>query len=271
MKKTKILGTLTVSAATLLLLGGTAFAAKVDSKDTDGTVKFTVDDGAGNIIEPDPADDKDIIIKMPSTEGKSGTGAIRIQFVPNFRFGSHDGISAAAAKRPVELLKMNDETNAAKGLIAPFVQITDGRGVDGAEASWALTASATKFANATGTHDLGNSGITLEGSTLTTTMGDSTLAEGMVEGQTKGVKISTDATSPTPIMKTKLNQSTNGYQVSNVFHDNYTKGMTYPAITDIQNAADSTKGVMFEKVANVSPLKDVTYTSTITWTLTDAK
>ncbi|MBP1039421.1 WxL domain-containing protein [Vagococcus sp. BWB3-3] len=255
--------------AVALLVAPTALAAPVLNNEdlaTEGSVKFIKDtdqNKTGTINQPDETGQIPGVIELPG-EGNSGKGLLRIQFVPNFKFGTKEGISAARTEMPVKLLEYNKEGSATKENIAPFVQVTDERGLDGAAAKWELTVKATPFTAdvAGGTDVLANCKIILKQSTLTMDYKTSAEAGTFVTGQAANAEIITDNATSTKVLGTALNKSTNGFQASNVFYDGYQKDKTYTEST--------TSGVTFIKEAGQAPIENAEYKSTLKWTLSDA-
>lgn len=267
MKKLTALIGLSLCAA-FLLGTDTVFAAEADSVTTDGTIKFTPDtdpENKGDIHKPNEGEGDPEIIELPG-EGAQGKGNLRIQFVPNFNFGTHEKIEAGAVTETVNLLKYNNKGETAKNDIAPFVQVSDERGKTGAAANWQLSVKASPFTANLGsgkTDILTNCEIRLNQSTLTMDYKDSSEAEKLVDGQNPAASsIKADGTQTIEVLKTKPDQSTNGYQISNVFDDSYIKNKTY--------SEEKIAGVQFYKPAGQAPLDNVDYKSILTWTLTTA-
>lgn len=271
MKKTLMV---TLGLCATLLVGVSASAAPVANNTdikTDGSVKFTPDTDPlkeGDVHTPNEKDDGAVeVIQLPG-QGAQGTGPLRIQFVPNLKFADAT-LSAKEVTSPVKVLEYNLKGEVTKKKIAPFVQVSDERGKVGASAAWTMTVKATPFtavdANGPGVSDvLPNSKIILNDSTLTMDYGTSAKASDLVTGPaTNKREILTDGTTLTTVMETKAGQSTNGTQVSNVFHSGYEKDVT-------TYTGDTTTGVTFVKPEGKSPIKDVEYKSVLTWSLTDA-
>lgn len=268
MKKT----ILAAGICALVLAGGSTVMAaeETTSLTTEGKVQFTpAGDITGEIHTPDEdgkEDDEPEVIELPG-QGMGGKGAIRIQFVPNLFFKSEES-KAARSVSNVNVLKYNLKGEVDKSDIAPFVQVSDGRGLTGDAAKWDLTVKATPFTATKaelpgGKHVLENSTIVFGGSTLTSDYMTSAKAAERIEGQEASAKtgLATDGTASVSVMKTRGSGDTNGYQVSNVFHDDYEKGAT--TYTD-----GNTSGIQFVKPSGIAPYTGVDYTSTLTWTLT---
>ena len=249
----------TMGLSTLLLVVGQPTFAAPRLETTEGTITFKVDeDPEKETTEPDEKGKPPVEIIIDEGDGKENTrGILRIQFVPNFKFGEHVGITAAEAKQNVQLIgHTNKETNAHKK-VAPFVQVGDYRG----EGQWRLTVKADKF-KAAGQPDLENVSIKLPESTLTMDYHTTAQAETFVNNQGEAASIDTGGTTPVTILETKAGQTTSGYAVSNVFQSGYVKD---EALTGTQG----TTGVQFVKAAGQAPKADVQYTSVLTWTLAD--
>ncbi|MBP1040260.1 WxL domain-containing protein [Vagococcus sp. BWB3-3] len=269
MKKT----VLVAGICALVLAGGATVNAAEEAKSltTEGKVQFSPegDDSTGEVHTPNEDSqegEEPEVIELPD-QGNSGAGALRIQFVPNLFFKNEES-KAARSVSNVNLLKYNLKGETTESVIAPFVQVSDGRGLTGAAAKWDLTVKATPF-TATGadlpggTHVLTNSTIVFGGSTLTSDYMTSAKAAERITGQEASAKtgLATNGTASVSVMKTQAGKDTNGYQVSNVFHDGYEKGAT-------TYAGGNTSGVQFVKPVGIAPYADVDYKSTLTWTLT---
>lgn len=240
-----------------LLVGGTAFAANtvVGEKATDGKIGFTVDTlEAGEIVKPDENGAGGEVIQLPG-QGQSSVGPLRLQFVPNFDFGTITGITSASKSYDAKVLPY---TGSGGGSIAPFVQVTNN---SGANSKWFVTATATEFKN-TANHVLTGAHVSLAGSTLTSNLNVNSAAAGnLVTGQTAGVAIPTDGSSTITVLSPITAASdTNGKQISNVFHDGYTNAGAY--------VDGKTPGVKFVKPDGIAA-QATQYTSTITWSLND--
>lgn len=265
MKKT-IAITSIVTLAAVAVLSPTASAAPVGTAlTTDGTIKF-VDgpvDESGKIVKPNENDingDKEEIIDLED-KGAFGTGPLRIQFVPNFVFGTKAGFTSDAQEQNAKLIDYKKADGTASGKKIPaFVQVTNNTG--DANLTWKLSAKSSKFEQVdasgnkiAGGQVLDGAYISLDGSTLTMTKGTSASAATAASKQATS-KIPTDGTS---LVVLSSKADTNGKQISNVFHDNYTEAGTY--------ATDDSAGVKFVKPAGQAALKDANYKATITWTL----
>ena len=263
MKKIKLLMTL-LSLMTVAISGGTAVSAAETQKTTEGTIKFEAGDvdEESVIVKPnedDTAGAKEEIIKVP--DGVSGKGNLRIQFVPNFRFGTKSGFLTDMQTQSAEVLALQNAGGVDTGKkIPPFVQVTNNSGIVGENAGWSLSAKATPFTGTHATlaaHVLTGAHIALPGSTLTMTRGTTAAANLIATKQNNSI-IPIDGSSVV-VLSTK--GDTNGKQISNIFHDNYQEAATY--------ASGTTTGVNFVKPAGEAARKDYNYKSTITWTLTD--
>lgn len=236
---------------------------------TDGSVTFKIKenpDEEGEIHTPDEEGEDPEIIELPG-EGSHGKGNLRIQFVPHFKFVDVNEITAKQTTSNVKVLSYNIAGSASdKKAIAPFVQVTDERGLVGNNAKWTLQVTATPFtakdASIPGGSDiLENCQILLNDSTLTQDYGTSLEAADLVTGQGASSVIGTDSTSAaTTVLATKTAQSTNGKQISNVFHKDYKKDQT-------TYVDEQTTGVQFVKPAGKAPISNVEYKSTLKWSL----
>lgn len=270
MKKTVAITSLVALAAVAVLSPLTASAAPVGpALGTDGTIKFTdsLTPETGTIVKPNENDltgSKEEPITLPG-KGSNGSGSLRIQFVPNFAFGEKAGFTSDAQEQNVKVIEYSNAAGVATGkYIPPFVQVTNNTG--DANVKWKLNAKATKFVQVDaagvavpGGHELTGAHISLNGSSLTTTKGD-TAGAGLLADKQAAAVIPFDGTSSVTVLSSK--GDTNGKQISNVFHDNYVENGTY--------ATGDSAGVKFIKPSGVSARKDVNYKSIITWTLEDS-
>lgn len=270
MKKT-IIATALLGLASSAVLGTVVNAAPTNSTaTTDAKIQFTPGlDDEGELVKPNPdseTPDKQEVIQI--TDGSKTKGPLRIQFVPNFNFGSHGSISADQAKEyanPLAYTTVSGPVSNADGKIAPFVQVSDFRGMSDDEFAanpWTLTVVGSEFkaaaAGGKAEHVLKGSTIALKESKLTTTIGDTVMAGKLAAGDLG--TISTDGKNPLTVLKSNTD-NTNGYQVSNVFDKTYTK---------TGKPADKITGVEFVKPAGITPQKDREYKASLTWTLSDA-
>lgn len=248
--KLSTLLTLTICAG-ILGAATPVFAGEVGSETTTGKVEFTTDDGeTGTIVKPDENGDEEEEIIVPEEEGTSGSGPLRIQFVPAFSFVAPAGISTEAKTYDAKLLKYNTDQK-----MPAFVQVTNNSGEN---PTWNLTAKASVFKN--GDHELTGASINFNGSTLTTTGFDTTNAGTKLNKQSAAKLVAGDD-STLSVLSAKTTADTNGQQLSNVFQDNY-------KIADDYDGQTTTTGVQLIKPSGIAPKKG-TYTSTITWTLED--
>lgn len=248
--------------ASLLGAGSSQAATVVGSPlDTKGTITFATDETeSGNLLKPDENGVIEEIIKVD--EGKSSSGPLRIQFVPDFKFGTNIGITANRQEKQALGLAYRNHAGDLTGKKVPsFVQVTNNTGDN--TLVWDLTAKATEFqeSNSSGGivpsgHVLKDAYISLDGSTLTTTKGTSAEAATIARKQQAAAIPTTGANG---IKVLSGIGDTNGRQISNVFQDDYKISDDYDG---------ELAGVKFIKPAGVTPRKDITYKSTITWTLT---
>lgn len=267
----KLTGIVSVCALALLV-APTALAANVaDNTDikTNGSINFTKDtnpDKQGVINQPDETGSENTKeIELPG-QGNNGKGLLRIQFVPNFEFGEQTGITAGKVEANVKLLDYNFKGETSKNKIAPFVQVSDERGLSGAESAWQLQVKASPFKGTKDgvEHTLSGVKFVLAESTLTMDYKTSAQAGNFIAGQASDAVIGTDVASPSvKVLETKTGQSTSGFQASNVFYNNYQK--------DVAPSGTDTTGIKFVKDAGSAPVEGVNYVSTLSWTLTDAK
>ncbi|MBP1040261.1 WxL domain-containing protein [Vagococcus sp. BWB3-3] len=249
--KLSTLLTLTICAS-ILGAATPAFAEEVESLTTTGKVEFTADgDETGTIVKPDENGDDEEEITIPGEEGTSGSGSLRIQFVPAFSFVTQAGISTETKTYDAKLTKYNTDEK-----MPAFVQVTNNSGEN---PTWNLKAKASAFEN--NGHTLAGASINFNGSTLTTTGFNTADANTKLNKQSATTLIAGDVNSTVSVLSAKVGADTNGQQLSNVFQDDYKKADDYAGQT-------TTKGVQMVKPSGIAP-KAGTYTSTITWTLED--
>ncbi|MEI5988688.1 WxL domain-containing protein [Enterococcus crotali] len=151
MKKSTIVSALLVSTFMLGATPTTVLADQVAASKTDATVKFqsesTEADGGGTTLDPTNPEGEGI--KPDPGEGSESTkGPLRIDFAPNFKFGTVTMSGNAADYNPlypkVSLLDKNGElTDPLQEKYVPhYVQVTDNRGTN---EGWELAVSATPF------------------------------------------------------------------------------------------------------------------------------
>lgn len=273
--KKNILATVLLSSILLPVFTTSASAADVGTASTKGTVTFEKVDGneGGGVIEPGTEDkDENEIDPGPGGDGGSTTGPLRLEFVPNFKFGTVKLKTGETTHGAIyqEYAKVNDPTAEVKAM-PQFVQVTDERGSAG---KWDVKVSATTFAPATGvTADqpaLANTKIVLKEQKFFNTVGDfvpgATATTDLVEGFTADSAIPTDGSS-IQILATKAGATTDGSKTSLVFNNAYVPladGATSPYVIGERN-----DGVMLKKANGDKVLTGVNYESTLTWTLSD--
>ena len=269
MKKNKFITNLLAASLLVSLVTPAALAAEVNRLETEGEVTFKLrEDPEGEIVEPDEEDKPGTEIEVPGG-GESGKGLLRIQFVPHFKFVDVEGVTAGKIEKNVKVLAYKEKGNdLIQRKIAPFVQVSDERGIVGDGAKWDLKVNASKFVankGAANEHTLDHAFIRLNDSTLTMTHGTSTGAGNLVQGQSNAAgvvgAVDLEPGQAYSVLKTLPGKDTNGYQVSNVFQEDYQQGMIYPG--------NQTNGVTFVKPAGQAAIADAQYKATLTWTLTD--
>ncbi|EOH99077.1 hypothetical protein UAW_01034 [Enterococcus haemoperoxidus ATCC BAA-382] len=150
MKKTTITSALLISTF-ILGAASPAFADQVAAPTTDATVKFQSESedasNEGNTIDPMDPDGNGI--KPETGEGSVGTkGPLRVDFAPNFKFGTVMMSGNAAKYHPLyPKVNLLDETGKVtepvqSKYVPHYVQVTDNRGTND---GWELTVSATPF------------------------------------------------------------------------------------------------------------------------------
>ena len=256
---------ITLSLVGLLCVGALApIAAQAAPLDTDAQIEFKSDENeTGNIIKPDendPDGDKEEIITLPG--GNQGAGSLRIQYVPDLKFGSALGFTINAQEKAVQAIPYVNRQGATD-YIAPFVQVTNNTGMVGPGTGWSLSVSATPFVGekaGAADHVLTNAHIQLLGSKLTTTRGTTEIATNLVNKQDAPGIIPFDGTNKLTVMSTKAGQETNGRQISNVFDNSYLVDKKYAVNEEVA-------GVKFVKPAGETAREGYVYKSTLTWNL----
>lgn len=270
MKLTKLAVVALVGAVSVSALGGSvAQAATVGTPAvTNGKVQFKESAGTGPIVKPGTdGGDEDIII--PEGGGNSGGGALRIEFVPDFDFGTVEYKAGAqtiqAKNQKYTFANGADKTDK---YVPSFVQVTDERGVNG---QFKVVVGATTFKSTKG--ELVNSKINLNEETLTNTVYDFAPYAGETATRLTGLSatkaIPTDGTSSIPVLSTQAGKNAEGSKSSIVFGNGYTEAKVYEA----PDANDETKGrntgVTLEKAASDQVLVGEAYVADLTWTLSD--
>lgn len=260
MKLNKIVAGLLLSG--IVLSAATSAQAAVDSKASEGSVKFSTEPLVDyEIIKPGTYEDL-----ITPQDGVNGTkGAIQMNWVPNFRFGE---VGTSTITQKYNSLLATHDAGTTTGVKNPqFVQVADARGVDG---KFRVTVSASKFASAS--HTLENTRIQfMDAGKVNTNQLDrdgvdsdaSTWLSGVADGGlTGGVRneIPTEGGAITVL------QSGAGYKSgtisSVVFDSEYTSVKDYSAATENAKVKLSVPG-------GDSPQAGVEYKANLTWTLED--
>ncbi|ALS00768.1 hypothetical protein ATZ33_05100 [Enterococcus silesiacus] len=256
MKKTTTIASALLISTFILGAASPAFAEQVAAPTTDATVKFKSEaqdaDNGGNTIDPtNPGGDG---VKPDTGEGSTGTkGPLRVDFAPNFKFGTVTMSGNAAKYHPVYpkvnlLDKTGKLTEPLQSKYVPhYVQVTDNRGTN---EGWQLTASATAFQ---GTKD------PKADLKATLTLGHSEFSTAVIGETLKPGTLNTNITLnsiPQTFIQAEVNQGMGSWAA--VFSKDKTTEFsnldTNPNIT-LSVPADSKKDATEE------------YKSTITWTL----
>jgi hypothetical protein len=151
MKKSTIVSTVLLSTFILGTAPTAAFAEEVAASETNATVKFEAEsteaDGGGATLDPTNPEGEGI--KPDPGEGSESTkGPLRIDFAPNFKFGSVTMSGNAADYNPlypkVGLLDKEGQLSdpLQEKYVPHYVQVTDNRGTN---EGWELAVSATPF------------------------------------------------------------------------------------------------------------------------------
>ncbi|MBP1039419.1 WxL domain-containing protein [Vagococcus sp. BWB3-3] len=250
----------------LLMVGTTALA---DDATTTGTVKFTTStDKDGQIAKPEVPGE---IIEPEG--GKQTSGDLRIQFVPDFNFGTNEIEVGQQVFNPI-LQKYTFEDAAKPGdhYMPQFIQVTD---VRGKKQGWKLTVSASTFktTEVAGAYDeLPYAKISLKQAKLSNDVYDTTEISSKVRtfGDTGVLEIPTDAGQSKLVMQTKTDDAastTDGSRTSIVLDNGYDKTRDYLATDKNQQVTLTKTNKDIPVVGDSGQAKE--YTSIITWTLTD--
>ena len=268
MKKSHIALATTATLASILLanVGTTAHAADVDTANGTGKVQFyipttptppmdptTPADPADPTKPTDPLNPTDPSTGTPENPGTGNTGPLRLDSVPNFNFGNHpvtDVTGAAAVTYTGDGIDEQNGGNLVQNANLPyFVQVTDFRG---SAAGWTVSVSATPFKTATaGNND------TLTGATVSYTNGH---ARPVSSGLNQPV-----GTNPHDQNPASMTIPTDGSSI-NLFAATDTHGTLTNQDVFGNKAADTTLTIP----ASVKAVQASEYTSTFTYTLSDA-
>lgn len=273
MKAKKLTALLGLSLCGLMLAPAAASAATTTAT-TEADATFQGGDpNEVYLVQPGTYDNE---ITPNAASGKTGDpGLIRINWVPNFSFGTLN-ISAGSKSHSSVLSATNTYDEVASGgatdkKIPQFVQIRDTRGTRGA---FSLSATATVFTKEGGTETLDNTRIQFYGVKLTNNVIDRDAsgakdgdASAILAGPTQLASLTNGAltelsTSSVDILKTQASQTADGSISSLVFDDTYTSQADYSAATH------NDKVKLFVP-AGEQPEDGATYKSTITWSLND--
>lgn len=264
-----------ITAFTSLLLGGlllsagstTGMAANENEAATNGTVQFKqqAGDSEGGVTKPGTEED----IIEPETGGHT-VGPLRLTHVPDFDFDQME-IASETRFGNALLEKYRDKGAAEVKNISHFVQVEDVRGL---KSGWTLTVSATKFMPSnTSNVPLSKSHIVLQQGILKNTRMTDAEISGKVSGFVKGMAITNDRQAVS-ILGTKPGENTDSSKTSLVFNDSYTKDQTDAGSVTIGTGANTklfNPGVQLQAVGTDEKVKDENYTTTLTWTIEDAK
>lgn len=253
-----------LSLCGVILSAGALSASAVDNGPdgigTTGKIDFEAGSGKGDIIKPET--DPDEIIE--TDDGNYTEGPLRIQFVPNFDFGTQKILSGTKNYNP-KYIKYNTKGDATDKYMQQFAQVTDETGTDD---GFILTVKSSAFKRATAGDELENSYITLLDGKLSNTVKSNTEIATLVDTfkgatGTETLKMTSNAAT---VMATKPGKDTNGTQTSLVFDKDYNEAI-------LGNVDSLNKGVTFTKVKEDSAkiTANDPYVSTVTWTLTKGK
>lgn len=261
-----------------LLLAGVAIAAlapiQASAESTTADVTFTDGDAASTVfVKPGTGDD----LIDPDDGTGATTGALRINWVPNIKFGEV-AISVATTNHP-SLITTYDDLGEASGAVTTtgnkipqFVQISDTRGTVGGD-GYTLKATASIF-NETGGHTLDNTRIQFYSYRVT----NSTMDKAATGGKDEDIaasSISGIAASSTPLATGAVNQLEPTQDI--VILKTATKGDTDSSVTSLvfdqtyRSDKDYSSATTNDQIKLHVPMgesaKKVNYTSTLTWTL----
>lgn len=278
----KIITAALLSAAALGMVA-TSAAAEINVSTT-GDVSFQAPDEhteGGNPTAPEDGGTTPILPIIPGEEGEEdeldgnfSNGPLRLEFVPNFHFGTQDNSSVNQSYHSLFPSGQVTEGAGSTELAAVplFAQVTDERGL--AEGKWQLSIQQSSlFSN--GTTDLANTRVRihdLQAFNSNATAASETAALVGIPSLTSFSEVATDYA--TTLMWVKDGQTTNGSRTSLVFSD----AATYTPLKDPQgNSVISSFVPTTEDNAGLQlfvPGSDVTeagetYTATFTWELAD--
>lgn len=266
MKLNKLMAGLLLSG--IALSGATTALAAEET--TEGTVKFNSELATESyIILPGTFDER----IQPEGGASATSGAMRINYVPDFNFGEL-GITSVNASYAADMgtyFTYNEDgtVSTTKKNIPQFAQVADASGNNAGGFTLKATATTFKEDVAVGGHELANTRIQFYSQTLKNNVDDKNGAttdrvsglEAAATPLSTGAMTELNPTSDITILKTAAAGKTNGSTSSVVFADAY----------DHEAAiADGTKneGVKLFVPGGESP-RNAVYKSTITWTLSD--
>lgn len=264
-----------VSSLVLSLVGLSstpAIAATAGTKQTEGIVTFQAPGGntGGPIIKP--GTDEEVIVP---DGGKSTTGPLRIEWVPDLNFGQIEVASIQKYKN-VEWSTYSDDSGPANNKIPQFAQVTDERGTNG---QWKLLVEQTDAFAPVGNlenPDLAGTVIEiLEQKNYITYQDSESEIQTKLAGLATTPSVSTpvripfsqsatsvNGTGPIVIMHTKADQTTDGTKASTVFNNVYGPN---DSITEADNSGMrlNVPGSDQKKAAEI-------YNAKLKWTLEDS-
>lgn len=248
----------------------------VSAAETTADVTF-IDGESQPTVFVKPGTSENII--SPNDGVKGTTGALRINWVPNIRFGSA-AINVASTSYSSLITTYDDlddagsgTVNAANQHIPQFVQVSDTRGTTNGD-GYTLKATASVFTEAGGSHKLNNTRIQFYSCRVTNSSldkaasggADAAIANTVIAGiPTETIAPVTGAINQlTPsqevqIVRTVQRGITDASATSVVFDGSYTSNKDY------STAAYNDQVKLF--VPSGEGVKKTTYQSTLTWTL----
>ena len=232
-----------VAVGTIGLGQATEVKAEEQSTTSQGSVTFKLPETNPEIIIPE-GETEEII--DPEEGGPSSNGPLRIDFASNINFGVQE---ISATDKTYNALLNNYTTASGDAYVSTFAQITDNRGTNG---GWELSLAATEFTIAGTSSTIENAQLKIvDVPNVTNDFGYHTDTNPV--GKATGNIIGGEA----PIATAQINQGMGQWHV--------TLGETGK-----KSELSENKAIQLEVPGRSQTLPGATYTSTLTWTLSDS-
>lgn len=265
MKSIKLMSLGLVIFSTVTL--GASFAQAADPvANTDADVKFVVDDGEGEPMNPkepevvDPTDPTGPGKEVdPGEEGSGGNGtkSFNINWVSNFKFGEIKiGSTTMTAFSAPTTLTWKDGSTPTIGL-ANFLQVTDNRGTN---EGWRVDVTGTPFYELDGAGEKATPEVTLAGASITLNEGNivgNTTTQAAADLAPKAFNTGVDILgtgSPYTVMQAEIGKGQGTWAVNWGADNNGT-------------ALKDNAGVQLSVPVSAQPKANKDYRSTLKWTL----